>query len=134
MGLQRRASAYHGVPAHPPSALHIRFSRVWLGQAAIGGDRRMRIEQDQLGDFVLEPTALAEKLSIPPEDLRRRMGLGLLTSLVETGEGADAGLRRVTARCGAAVWRAVVDADGRIEVMRALGFERFAVVGHDRGG
>ena len=74
----------------------------------------MRIEQDQHGDFVLEPTALAEKLSIPPEDLRRRMRLGLVTSLVETGEGADAGLRRLTARCGAAVWRAVVDADGRI--------------------
>src|SRR3954452_13472569 len=28
--------------------------------------------------------------------------------------GADAGLRRLTVCCGAAVWRAVVDADGRI--------------------
>ncbi len=74
----------------------------------------MRIERDGRGDYVLDATALAEKLSIPPEDLRRRMRLGLVTSLVETGEGADAGLRRLTVRCGAAVWRAVVDADGRI--------------------
>ena len=48
----------------------------------------MRIERDQCGDFVLEPTALAEKLSLPPEDLRRRMRLGLVTSLVEAGRGA----------------------------------------------
>ena len=61
----------------------------------------MRIERDQHGDFVLEAAALAEKLSIPPDDLRRRMGLGLVTSLVETGEGEDAGLRRLTVRCGA---------------------------------
>jgi hypothetical protein len=74
----------------------------------------MRIEQDPSGDHVLDATALAEKLSIPPEDLRRRMRLGLVTSLVETGEGEDAGLRRLTVRCGAAVWRAVIDADGQI--------------------
>ena len=40
--------------------------------------------------------------------------LGLVASLVEAGEGADAGLRRLTVRCGAEVWHAVVDADGRI--------------------
>ena len=74
----------------------------------------MRIERDQCGDFLLEPAALAEKLSIPPEDLRRRMRLGLVTSLVEAGEGADAGQRRLTVRCGAAVWRAVVDANDLI--------------------
>ena len=74
----------------------------------------MRIERDQHGDYMLDATALAEKLSIPPEDLRRLMRLGLVTSLVEAGEGADAGLRRLTVRCGAEVWRAVVDADGRM--------------------
>jgi hypothetical protein len=74
----------------------------------------MRIEQDPSGDHVLDATALAEKLSIPPEDLRRRMRLGLVTSLVEAGEGEDAGLRRLTVCCGAAVWRAVIDADGQI--------------------
>ena len=74
----------------------------------------MRIERDGRGDYVLDATALAEKLSIPPEDLRRRMRLGLVTSLVEAGEGADADLPRLTVRCGAAVWRAVVDADDQI--------------------
>jgi hypothetical protein len=74
----------------------------------------MRIERDQRGDYVLDASALAEKLSIPPEDLRRRMRLGLVTSLVETGEGEHASLRRLTVRCGAAVWRAVLDADGQI--------------------
>ena len=74
----------------------------------------MRIERDQRGDYVLDASVLAEKLSIAPEDLRRRMRLGLVTSLVEAGEGEHAGLRRLTVRCGDEVWRAVVDADGRI--------------------
>ena len=81
----------------------------------------MRIEPDGRGDYVLDATALAEKLSIPLEDLRRRMRLGLVTSLVEAGEGADAGLRRLTVRCGAAVWRAVVDADGQIAGEECVG-------------
>ena len=74
----------------------------------------MRIERDQRGDYVLDASALAEKLSISPEDLRRRMRLGLVTSLVETGEGEHAGLRRLTVRCGAEVWSAVLDADDEI--------------------
>ena len=63
---------------------------------------------------MLDLSALAEKLSIPPMDLRRRMRLGLVTSLVEAGEGEHTGLRRLTLRCGAEVWRAVVDADDQI--------------------
>ena len=47
----------------------------------------MRIERDGRGDYVLDATALAEKLSIPPEDLRRLMRLGLVASLVEAGKG-----------------------------------------------
>ena len=74
----------------------------------------MRIERDQRGDYVLDAAALAEKLSIPSEDLRCRMRLGLVTSLVEAGEGEDAGLRRLTVCCGAEVWRAVIDVDDRI--------------------
>jgi len=81
----------------------------------------MRIERDERGDYGLDATALAERLSLLPEDLRRRMRLGLVTSLVEAGEGADAGLRRLTVRCGAAVWRAVVDADGRIAGEECVG-------------
>jgi Family of unknown function (DUF6522) len=55
----------------------------------------MRIERDQRGNYLLDAAALAEKLSIPSEDLRRRMRLGLVTSLVEVGEGEDAGLRHL---------------------------------------
>ena len=61
-----------------------------------------------------DATALVEKLSIPTKDLRRCMRLGLVTSLAEAGEGEHAGLRRLMVRCGAAVWRAVVDADDQI--------------------
>jgi len=82
----------------------------------------MRIERDQRGDYVLDATALAKKLSIPSEDLRRRMRLGLVASLVEAGEGEDAGLRRLTVCCGAEVWRAVIDVDDRV-VKEELGGE-----------
>jgi hypothetical protein len=74
----------------------------------------MRIERDQRGDYVLDASALAEKFSISLEHLRRRMRLGLVTSLVEAGEGEHAGLRRLTVRCGDEVWRAVLDADDQI--------------------
>jgi hypothetical protein len=74
----------------------------------------MRIERDQRGDYVLDASSLAEKLSIPPDDLRRHLRVGLVTSRVEAGEGEDAGLRRLTVRCGAAVWRAVIDANDRV--------------------
>jgi hypothetical protein len=55
----------------------------------------MRIERDQRGNYLLDGAAIAEKLSIPSEDLRRRMRLGLVTSLVEVGEGEDAGLHHL---------------------------------------
>ena len=46
----------------------------------------MCIEQDQRGDYVLDTSALAEKLSIPPEYLRCQMRLGLVTSGVGAGD------------------------------------------------
>lgn len=48
----------------------------------------MCIEQDQRGDDVLDTSALAEKLSIPPEYLRCQMRLGLVTSRVGAGDAA----------------------------------------------
>jgi len=45
----------------------------------------MRIERRERGADVLDAAALAEKLSIPPEDLRRRMRLGFVTGFVEAG-------------------------------------------------
>ena len=74
----------------------------------------MRIERDSRGDYVLDPDELAIKLRLSADELRRRMKVGLVTSLVETGQGEDAGLCRLTVRCGGAVWRAIVGGDGSI--------------------
>jgi hypothetical protein len=74
----------------------------------------MRIERDSGGDYVLDPDELAPKLCLSAEELRRRMKVGLVTSLVEAGQGEDAGLCRLTVRCGGAVWRAIVGADGSV--------------------
>ncbi|NBJ13666.1 DUF6522 family protein [Microvirga arsenatis] len=74
----------------------------------------MRIERDGRGDYVLDPDELAQKLALSADELRRRMKAGLVTSLVETGQGEDAGLSRLTVRCGGAVWRAIIGADGSI--------------------
>ena len=82
----------------------------------------MRIEQDERGDYVLEATALGPKFSISADELRRCMGLGLVTSRVEVGEGDHAGLRRLTVCCGAEVWRATINADDQI-VTEELGGE-----------
>ncbi len=74
----------------------------------------MRIERDSNGDYVLDPDELAPKLSLSAEELRHRLKSGLVTSLVEAGEGEDAGSWRLTLRCGRAVWRAIVGTDGSV--------------------
>ena len=74
----------------------------------------MRIERDSRGDYVLNPDELAPKLGLSADELRRHTKAGLVTSLVEAGQGEDAGLSRLTVRCGGAVWRAIVGADGSI--------------------
>lgn len=68
----------------------------------------MKLECDGNGDFFVDPAFLANRLSIDPGRLRRNMRLGLVTSRVETGTGADEGTWRLTVRCGNAVWRAVI--------------------------
>ncbi|MBE0691830.1 MAG: hypothetical protein IH590_01860 [Aquamicrobium sp.] len=70
----------------------------------------MKLEQDDKGDVVVAPAMLAQRLSIPEAALRRLMQDGQVTSVVEVGEGEDAGRRRLSVRCGDTVWRAVVDA------------------------
>ena len=116
-GLSCRVSGCSGErPRTMARALPVRFtsiSRVWLGPPAIEEIAACAANKTA-GDHVLEPTAQAREVVHPHPDLRRRMRLGLVTSLVEAGEGEHAGLRRLTARCGAAVWRAVVEADGRV--------------------
>ncbi len=74
----------------------------------------MRISRDEQGDPVLDPDVLATKLSMSVQTLRRRMRLGLVTSLVEKGEQEHAGLWRITVRCGPHSWRAVLDSEGQV--------------------
>lgn len=74
----------------------------------------MRLERDQSGDYVLDPAFLALRLSVEANELRRRMRLGLVSSMVERGVGSDEGHRRLTVRNGNFVWRSIVDADNCI--------------------
>jgi hypothetical protein len=74
----------------------------------------MKLERDPKGDFFIDPSALADRLAVNADELRRRMRLGLVTSIIETGDGEDLGRQRLTLRSGNKVWRAVVDADQNI--------------------
>lgn len=80
-----------------------------------------RIERDAGGDFVLDPAVLAARFRLSVADFRRNMALGHITSMVEAGQGEDAGRFRLTLRFGNRVWRAVVDASGRV-ADETLGF------------
>ncbi|KQY65967.1 hypothetical protein ASD52_34775 [Ensifer sp. Root142] len=84
----------------------------------------MRLELDQTGDYVLDPAFLAERLSIEASELRRRMRLGLVTSIVERGVDSDAGRKRLTVRNGNSVWRGIVDADNCIVSEESLDLRR----------
>lgn len=70
----------------------------------------IKFEVDESGDLIVDPVVLSARLSLDTEDLRRRMRIGLVTSLIEVGIGTDEGRRRVTVRCGDKAWRAVIDA------------------------
>lgn len=74
----------------------------------------MKLESDEKGDFVLDPAMLGDRLSISETELRGRMRRGEITSVVEAGEGEDAGYRRLSVRCDDIVWRAVVDEDRNV--------------------
>ena len=71
----------------------------------------MKLERDPKGDFFIDPSMLADRLAMDAGDLRRRMRLGLVTSIVEAGDGDDLGNQRLTLRSGNTVWRIIVDAE-----------------------
>ena len=56
---------------------------------------------------------LARRFDLSEADLRREMRAGRITSLLERGEGADAGRLRLTFRRDAQACALVVEADGR---------------------
>jgi hypothetical protein len=74
----------------------------------------MRLECDETGDLFVDPDFLSRRLCLTVEEFRRRLRMGLVTSLVEAGDGDDEGRRRLTVRCGRTAWRAIVDADNEV--------------------
>jgi len=66
------------------------------------------------GDVTVDAEALAPKLGLAPEALRENMAKGLVTGVVETGEGADRGRTRLTFRYRTRFWRVVIEPDGSL--------------------
>jgi Fe-S cluster biogenesis protein NfuA len=71
------------------------------------------------GGWTVRAEHLAPGLGVDPETLRAEMRAGRVTSVEERGEGADAGLTRLTVRWGARLWRAIVGPDGRARAAAA---------------
>jgi hypothetical protein len=86
----------------------------------------MRLECNEKGDFFVDPGFLSQRLCLTPQELQRRMRIGLVTSVVETGIGNDAGQRRITVRCGKIAWRAVVDGSDTVTSEELLSLGEYA--------
>ncbi len=69
-------------------------------------------DQNDINDFTVDAVFLADRFGVPTETLRRQMQQGLVRSVIERGEGADAGRTRLTVRIGNRSWIAVVAEDG----------------------
>ena len=73
----------------------------------------MKFDVSETG-FVIDAEEVAPLLDIAPEEMRRLMRLGKITSLSEIGEGDDAGRHRITLRHGPIRVRWTVDGQGRV--------------------
>lgn len=71
----------------------------------------MKVEKTQNGDLMVDPTELADRFGISMDDLRRFFSKGLVTSMVERGEGSHAGTCRLSVKLGNRVWRAIVNSE-----------------------
>ncbi|CCM70653.1 hypothetical protein HR059_29360 (plasmid) [Sinorhizobium meliloti WSM1022] len=74
----------------------------------------MHVERDQNGDFTFDSVALADRFQLSSEDLRRNIRRGLVTSMVERGEGEDAGTCRLRVKIGNRVWTAILNSEDRV--------------------
>ncbi|MBB6464990.1 hypothetical protein HNQ96_000837 [Aminobacter lissarensis] len=83
----------------------------------------MKLDLDQTGSNILEP----QRHSVEANELRRRMRLGLVTSMVEHGVDGDESRIRLTVRNGDSVCCGIVDADNRLvsEVSLDLRYSSF---------
>lgn len=69
---------------------------------------------DPFGDFTLDAETVARSFGWSARELREHMRRGLVSSLVERGEGEDEGFWRLSLRCGNRRWRAIVAGNGAI--------------------
>lgn len=74
----------------------------------------MHVERDQNGDFTFDSVALADRFQLSSEDLRRNIRRGLVTSMVERGEGEDAGTCRLRVKIGNRVWTEILNSEDRV--------------------
>lgn len=72
------------------------------------------VVSDPSGDFTLDAGLVAEGFGWSVAELHDHMRRGLVSSLVERGEGEDAGLWRLSMRCGNRRWQTIVSQDGVI--------------------
>ncbi|GJE14627.1 DUF6522 family protein [Methylobacterium longum] len=72
----------------------------------------MRLERNERGDWMLDPTQLHSRLMINPGLMRQKMRLGLVTSRIEKGVDADIGRSRVTIKVANSNWEGIFDEDG----------------------
>ena len=66
------------------------------------------------GDFTIDAALVAEGFGWSNEMLRDNMRRGLVTSVVERGEGEDEGKWRLSMRCGNRRWQAVIGRDDTV--------------------
>ena len=66
------------------------------------------------GEITFDARLVAARLGLTPEMFMAELARGIVYRQVEQGTGEDAGRTRVTFRYRAAVWRCVIDADGRL--------------------
>lgn len=74
----------------------------------------MHVQRDQNGDFTFDPAALADRFQLSSDDFRRNIRRGLVTSMVERGEGEDAGTCRLRVKIGNRVWTAILNSEDRV--------------------
>ncbi|MDK1387709.1 DUF6522 family protein [Sinorhizobium sp. 8-89] len=72
---------------------------------------------------MLDSAELADRFGLSKDDLRRNFRKGLVTSMVERGEGEDAGTCRLSVKLGNRIWRAILNSEDRV-VSEEMTFRR----------